>query len=787
MSETVFTRGVRAKTKAPRRAASACVAAAVVVGVAAVIGGRSAATAQTPPPPTSPPQVPSQSPATLPAADVPLVDLVPTSQRDHVDWRYATDRAPREWARASFDDAKWKQGKAPFGSPGTPGLDVATPWTSADVWLRRRVVLPADAKGLASAVLTVFHDEDVEVYLDGVLAAKDTGFVQGYVPLAIAPEAAKALKPGATVTIAVHCRQTMGGQGVDVGLAVAPPELLARVILERSRQHFREVAKSKPGDAAAGRLVFANEQRVACVRCHSVDGQSEKNGGVGKAGPDLSAVGDRFSRNELADAVVDPSASIAIGFSSTVLRTKAGDVIEGVIKDAPAGEIGLMGADGKLVRVREAEVAKRQESRVSLMPEGLQDGLTDQEFADLIEYLTTLKQPESAQIARRGMPAKIPELERQATLTPVHTAEHRFTKPLWFGQIPGVAGAFLVCEHETGKIWLLDKSGSADKAADGEAKSLFCDLGGEIHAGGSTGLLAITFHPKFHENRRYFVHHQLAVEGRDVCRVSERLLTADLKHDSGTPSRAIFQCDLTTLDHPGGGLLFGPDGYLYVSVGDTGPHNDPQGHGQNLSLFTGKIHRIDVDHPSDGRAYGIPKDNPFVGRADARPEIWAYGFRNPWRMCFDPATGDLWVADVGQDRVEEVDVVRRGENFGWNVYEGFEVFSTRYRRPGETFVPPVFAYARRYGNSVTGGFVYRGAAAPGFAGVYLCADYTSKRIWGVTQADRQLTAVRQVATSPQPITSFGTDDAGNVYVVGYGGTIYKVDFGTGAFDGPVKP
>jgi glucose/arabinose dehydrogenase len=217
-------------------------------------------------------------------------------------------------------------------------------------------------------------------------------------------------------------------------------------------------------------------------------------------------------------------------------------------------------------------------------------------------------------------------------------------------------------------------------------------------------------------------------------------------------------------------------------MGDTGPQQDPQGHGQDMQLFLGKILRVDVDHRDDGLPYAIPADNPFRGRTDARPEIWALGFREPWRFTFDSVAGDLWVGDVGQDRVEEAAIVRRGENHGWNVYEGFEPFSNRYRKEGGTYISPVFAYKRKYGNSVTGGYVYRGDKRSSFYGVYICGDYTSKRIFGVTQQNRVLKSVLQIGTSPQFIASFGTDEQGNIYVVGYEGMIYKLDFEQTVFE-----
>jgi glucose/arabinose dehydrogenase len=172
-----------------------------------------------------------------------------------------------------------------------------------------------------------------------------------------------------------------------------------------------------------------------------------------------------------------------------------------------------------------------------------------------------------------------------------------------------------------------------------------------------------------------------------------------------------------------------------------------------------------------------------VGRADFRPEIWAYGFREPWRFSFDALTGDLWVGDVGQDRYEEVDLVRRGENYGWNVYEGFEPFSNRFRREGEHFVPPVFSYGRKFGVSATGGFVYRANARSSFYGVYVFADYQSRRIWGLTQENRALKKIRQIALCPDRVVSFGRDAQGELYVVGYDqGLIYKIDFSKAVFE-----
>ena len=538
------------------------------------------------------------------------------------------------------------------------------------------------------------------------------------------------------------------------------------------------------GNPLRGKELFFSEQQAACSKCHSVDGTS------GNAGPDVFAVGDKFPRRELIVAVLEPSEAIAVGYGTTIVETKSGEEHQGVLKQVTADWIELMDADVNTVRIATRDIQEQRGSTVSLMPEGLQAAMSQQEFADLIEYLVTLKQPESALSSNRGMPADIPELDRPIAVRPFFSEElwfpHSFVqKPgdvrsglVWFGQLPGFSNTF-VAVHQTGKIWLLDKK------PEGDAKTLFADVANDIfNERGPNGLLGMAFHPRFRENRKYYLKHQVFEEGKIVTTVVERQASPDLLTDSGWPSRRLWKVVSATQDHSGGCIGFGPDGFLYIAMGDTGPQQDPQGHGQDLNTFLGKILRIDVDRLEHGLPYAIPMDNPFRDKAGARPEIWAYGFREPWRFSFDPATRDLWVGDVGQDRVEEVAMVRRGENHGWNIYEGFEPFSNRYRKEGVAYVPPVFAYKRRYGNSVTGGYVYRGDKRSSFYGVYICGDYTSKRIWGLTQENRMLKTVRQIGTSPQGIASFGTDDRGEVYLVGYEGMVYKLDFAGTTFEEP---
>lgn len=547
---------------------------------------------------------------------------------------------------------------------------------------------------------------------------------------------------------------------------------------------YQDAAMRREGSISIGEKLFADEQKAACVKCHTVDGSSRR------AGPDLFAIGDKFPRRELVRSILEPSAAIAVGYATTTIETKSGELHDGVVKQSTEAWVELMAADGERERVATADIATQRTSAISLMPEGLHAALSVEEFSDLIEYLASLKQPENALTSNRGMPAVIPKADKPVVLRPFFGEELRFPhafvhKPgdvrsglVWFGQVPGITNAFLAV-HQTGKIWLLEKNGNAD------GKSLFADCATELfNERGPNGLLGLAFHPKFRDNHKYYLKHQIMEDGKITTVLVEKIAAPDHRRDSGEPSRRLLKIVSVTQDHSGGCIEFGPDGYLYLAMGDTGPQQDPNGHGQNLQLFLAKILRIDVDKRDDGLPYAIPPDNPFVDRTDARPEIWALGFREPWRFTFDALTGDLWVGDVGQDRVEEVAIVRRGENHGWNVYEGFEPFSNRYRKENANYVAPVFAYRRKYGNSITGGYVYRGDKNSSFYGVYICGDYTSKRIWGLTQQNRRLTSVREIGMSPQFIASFGTDEHGNIYVVGYEGMVYKIDFEAGEFPSP---
>jgi glucose/arabinose dehydrogenase len=295
--------------------------------------------------------------------------------------------------------------------------------------------------------------------------------------------------------------------------------------------------------------------------------------------------------------------------------------------------------------------------------------------------------------------------------------------------------------------------------------------------------MAIAFHPDFRNNRRYFLKHEVMENNERFTTVVERRASEDFRTDAGTPSRRLLSVRQPAENHNGGTIAFGPDGYLYVAMGDGGPQEDPNGYSQDRREFLGGLARIDIDRRDDGKPYGIPPTNPWVGLPDeeALPELWATGLREPWRFSFDTLTGDLWIGDVGQARFEKVMIVRAGENHGWNVYEGFLPFSARHRRDGETYTPPVFAYERKHGTSVTGGHVYRGDRESSYYGVYIFGDFESRRVFALDQKDRLLVRVFEICRSPQKIASFGVDRAGEIYLVGYEGTIFRIDLSQSSF------
>lgn len=280
------------------------------------------------------------------------------------------------------------------------------------------------------------------------------------------------------------------------------------------------------------------------------------------------------------------------------------------------------------------------------------------------------------------------------------------------------------------------------------------------------GLLGLAFHPKYRENGEFFIYYTAREEQQTSVISRFRASKPDSNKADANFEEEIMRIEQPYWNHNGGTIAFGPDGMLYVALGDGGAGNDPHGNGQDLSTLLGSILRIDVDNKDEGKAYAIPKDNPFVGRSDARGEIWAYGVRNIWRLAFDRETGALWAGDVGQNLWEEIDIITRGGNYGWNLREGAHSFGTKGVGPREDLIEPVWEYDHEVGKSITGGVIYRGKKLPGLSGAYIYGDYISGRLWALKYDAEKQEVISNMAIPSQSTMqaiSFGEDEAGEVY------------------------
>ena len=345
------------------------------------------------------------------------------------------------------------------------------------------------------------------------------------------------------------------------------------------------------------------------------------------------------------------------------------------------------------------------------------------------------------------------------------------SNPLWITSPPDDSRLFVV--EQTGTIRIIQ---------DGQLlPDPFLDVSDRItNQGTEQGLLGLAFHPEYASNGAFYIYY---TDTEGTVTVSRFTVTDD--PNVADPASEVVQ--LTQAEpypnHNGGAILFGPDGYLYLGVGDGGSAGDPQGNGQNLGTWLGKVLRIDPDPAAAAGAtqYAIPADNPFVDTPDALPEIWADGLRNPWRVSFDMATGDLWIADVGQDQWEEVDHAPAGspggENYGWSIREGAHCFKAE-SCDTEGLTDPVVEYSHSEGVSVTGGYVYHGTALPDLVGTYLYADYGTGLLWGLRPAgDGTYVASAPIETGFN-ITSFGQGNDGEVYLALFdqqaGGSIVRL-------------
>lgn len=286
------------------------------------------------------------------------------------------------------------------------------------------------------------------------------------------------------------------------------------------------------------------------------------------------------------------------------------------------------------------------------------------------------------------------------------------------------------------------------------------------------GFLGMAFHPKYKENGEFFVFY--TDKKATLQNVVSRFRVSKDDPNKADPvfEEEILRVSHAFWNHDGGTICFGPDGYLYIALGDGGSANDPHENGQNLKTLLGKILRIDVDHKDAGKKYAIPQDNPFVGKANARAEIWAYGLRNVWRMSFDRKTGKFWAADVGQNLYEEINLITGGGNYGWNLRESFHPFGIKGVGPRKDMIDPIWEYHHDIGKSITGGHVYRGTRFPSLEGHYLYADYVTYKIWALKYDEEKgrVVANRPIQDRGLPIMSLGEDEKGEVYLMTFTST-----------------
>ncbi len=369
-----------------------------------------------------------------------------------------------------------------------------------------------------------------------------------------------------------------------------------------------------------------------------------------------------------------------------------------------------------------------------------------------------------------------PVLDTNVTLEPQWTGVN-FNQPLFLTQAPGDDTTWYVVQRQ-GLVRAFPETATSD--ADTRQ---FASV--TVASSGEGGLLGMAFDPGWPTRREVYLSYTRAVtagdpapptcagSGNPFTSVIARFTSSDGTSLDSAPDE-ILKVGQPYTNHDGGNIAFGLDGYLYYGLGDGGNGGDPCGSGQNLDTFLGKIHRIDVD--AGPGAYNIPPDNPFVGMAGAKPEIWAYGLRNPWRWSFDRETGELWVGDVGQNTWEEVDRVEKGGNYGWNTCEGFHrQGSTTQLCETAGLSDPVVEHGRGEAQSITGGYVYRGTAMPSLVGTYIYGDYATGNIWAlVFDADNKPTPTLLTTVAAQSLVSFGQGNDGEIYTVQINGTISKL-------------
>lgn len=390
------------------------------------------------------------------------------------------------------------------------------------------------------------------------------------------------------------------------------------------------------------------------------------------------------------------------------------------------------------------------------------------ETADSTDETTATEPEETTQNTGFDLD-KLKDMEDSFTVTDAFPGIS-FERPLEFQNADDGSGRVFIVE-QGGRIFIIDST--AGSTADGTAK-LFLDIRDRADdSSNEKGLLGLAFHPDFKNNGQFLVNYT----------TSDSTVVSRFDIDKNDPDKAdpaseeiIITFKQPYANHNGGKLAFGPDdGYLYISTGDGGGAGDPHGNGQSLKTFLGKILRIDIDKSADGLAYSIPSDNPFKDNSEGfLEEIYAYGLRNPWRFSFDSVTGTLWAADVGQDKIEEIDIIQKGKNYGWNIMEGSYCYEPPSGCNPEGLELPVYEYQHPLGESITGGYVYHGKDLPVLDGIYIYGDFITGYIWGLAYIEGEEARNFTLARTDLNISSFGTDEGRELYFTAFDGRIYKL-------------
>ncbi len=328
----------------------------------------------------------------------------------------------------------------------------------------------------------------------------------------------------------------------------------------------------------------------------------------------------------------------------------------------------------------------------------------------------------------------------------------------------------------SGRFFVLEQSGKIRVIQNGALLATpFLDISQKIESGGEKGLLGLALHPQFISNRHFYVNYTRRVAGQLQSIIAEySALAANANLADPNSERILLTLNQPFDNHNGGQLAFGPDAFLYLGFGDGGSGGDPMNNGRNKFVLLGKILRIDVNTTSAGKQYGIPPDNPFAISGGA-PEVWAYGLRNPWRFSFD-SSGRLFAGDVGQDKFEEIDIIVKGGNYGWNIMEGLHCFNPPSGCDQSGLILPITEYDHTAGDiTVIGGYVYGGTSIRQLQGAYIFGDFGSGRIWILRENPPGTWTRSLLLSSGKLISSFGQDVAGEIYVVDYsGGSVLKL-------------